>query len=222
MRKIIYCCSAALLLCALIFAKAANWKEPVTSTPSQPIETVDLVWEFGRLGQDNIASKNPSIAVQGNTIQIRKDELELIAGRRQLTNDPDAVENALKYLLRREALYNLALQANVQVTDDEVYALIEQMKEDFSNLTDYTEYADAFIEGLGMTWDEYWDTQYDLLCKEIYIDKYLQQVVFEKYGNNEFAFWDTKQRQEWEALKDQLAQDYINQDNIRYLNIPQY
>ncbi len=221
MKKIIYCCSALLLCTFIIFAVPAGAKDTMASEASQPIKVLDTMREFGRLEQDKIASKaSGTIAAQGKTIQVEKDELELIAGRRQLTNDPDATENALKHLLRREALYNLALQAGVQVSDDEVYDLIDLQKEDFSKLTDNTEFADAFLEGLGMTWDEYWDTQYDLLRKEIFIDKYLRQVALEKTGSSEMSRWDTKQRQEWSAMVDKLAQNYIKKDNIRYLNMP--
>jgi hypothetical protein len=113
---------------------------------------------FYQWGQIENSRKNSTAsedaAIVGEHFTVSADELNALIEKQKLV-DPDTAESkAEEMLIEKYSLYYQAVEADVVVSDEYVAELIEENIEIFAE-TSSEEY-DAFLEGLGMTNEEYW------------------------------------------------------------------
>ena len=93
-----------------------------------------------------------------------------------------AREEAIKYMMKREALYAEAVRNGYSVTDDEVRAYLEELKQTIAS-ADNKEDVEAVIKGFGSE-DEYWEYEFNVYKKDLPIQKYTESLKAEYENNN--------------------------------------
>ena len=94
----------------------------------------------------------------------------------------EAKEKAIQYMLKRDATYQKAISEGYTVTDDEIYAYLDQLKTTINEATNSDE-AKALIEQFDSE-DEYWQHEFEVYKVNLPIEKYLEAVKKEYIGNN--------------------------------------
>ena len=97
-------------------------------------------------------------------------------------NEEVAREEAIKYMMKREALYAEAVRNGYDVTDDEVRVYLEELKQTIAS-ADNKEDVEAVIKGFGSE-DEYWEYEFNVYKKDLPIQKYTESLKAEYENNN--------------------------------------
>ena len=74
----------------------------------------------------------------------------------------DGRECAIMIILRREILYSEALKHGYSASHEEIMDAINSFMESLRSADNFEIDFLPFLDGLGMTYEEYWETQYDL------------------------------------------------------------
>ena len=112
----------------------------------------------------------------GNSAQITEadikqgTELFVLSGM----DREQAREEAIKYVMKREALYEEAINNGYTVTDEEVRAYLEELKEAI-NSADNKEDALQVIKAFDSE-KKYWDFEFEVYKKDLPIQKYVESL----------------------------------------------
>ena len=140
-----------------------NVKEPVAEDKSQ----TEMFSEWGSILSQNIDSNNEeAVAVEFYRMQGMSEE--------------EAKEQAIAYLKERDQLYEEAVKAGYDVTDSEVEAYLEELKQTFYH-ADNSEDAMAVMEQFDSE-EDYWKYEFEVYKKDLPIIKYreAQNHIIEK------------------------------------------
>lgn len=140
-----------------------NVKEPVAEDKSQ----TEMFSEWGSILSQNIDSNNEeATAVEFYRMQGMSEE--------------EAKEQAIAYLKERDQLYEEAVKAGYDVTDSEVEAYLEELKQTFYH-ADNSEDAMAVMEQFDSE-EDYWKYEFEVYKKDLPIIKYreAQNHIIEK------------------------------------------
>ena len=125
---------------------------------------------------ENEEVEKPEIYMLGNSAQITEadikqgTELFVLSGM----DREQAKEEAIKYAMKREALYEEAINNGYTVTDEEVRAYLEELKE-VINSADNKEEALQVIKAFDSE-KEYWDFEFEVYKKDLPIQKYVESL----------------------------------------------
>jgi len=172
-----------------------------------------LFFKWGKLEKQEAISYSDSLAFQGDTIAVSKQELDLLTRRQELQGDDNSADSAKEYLLKREAMYQLALQNGCIVTDQEVADYIDSIKTSFQKAENYDDFQ-AFLDGTDMTMDEYWDSQYEVLKKELVVNQYVQPLQQALWENADVEAGTEEAQRLWREEYDRMAENYIANDHV--------
>lgn len=203
----------SLIFVVSIFPLAETVGEANTDEASE--QAVDLMKKWGQAERKIMNQKmaGNEIYAQGKTIRINRQEVDIIASRYALEGDENGEEAAYKYLVRREALHQIAIKNGYTVSQQEAQEYVNGIKEDFESMSDTI--FSAYLEGMGMSVSDYWDSQYEILKNELLTDKYLK-VEKEKYAKaHKIVEWTPEEWAGWQKFLDNLAQQYINSDDVK-------
>lgn len=178
-------------------------------------DTNSLFFKWGELEKQGAVaySDSTSLAFQGDTIAVSKQELDLLTRRHELQGDDNSADLAKDYLLKREAMYQIALQNGCTVTDQEVADYIDSIKTSFQKAENYDDFQ-AFLDGADMTIDEYWDSQYEVLKKELVVNQYVQPLQQALWENANIEAGTEEAQQLWQEEYDRIAENYIANDHV--------
>lgn len=140
-----------------------NVKEPVTEDKSQ----TEMLSEWGSILSQNIDLDNEEAAA-----------IEFY--RMQGMSEEEAKEQAITYLNEREQLYEEAVKAGYDVTDSEVEAYLEELKQTLYR-ADNSEDVMAVMEQFDSE-EDYWKYEFEVYKKDLPIIKYreAQNHIIEK------------------------------------------
>lgn len=125
---------------------------------------------------ENKEVEKSEIYMLGNSAQITEadikqgTELFVLSGM----DREQAREEAIKYAMKREALYEEAINNGYTVTDEEVRAYLEELKE-VINSADNKEDALQVIKAFNSE-KEYWDFEFEVYKKDLPIQKYVESL----------------------------------------------
>ena len=125
---------------------------------------------------ENEEVEKTEIYMQGNSAQITEadikqgTELFVLSGM----DREQAKEEAIKYAMKREALYEEAINNGYTVTDEEVRAYLEELKE-VINSADNKEDALQVIKAFDSE-KKYWDFEFEVYKKDLPIQKYVESL----------------------------------------------
>ena len=135
---------------------------------------------------ENRNVKESDIYTEGNSATITEADIRqgtdfyVLSGM----NEEAAREEAIKYMMKREALYAEAVRNGYSVTDDEVRAYLEELKQTIAS-ADNKEDVEAVIKGFGSE-DEYWEYEFNVYKTDLPIQKYTKSLKVE-YENNDIS-----------------------------------
>ena len=140
-----------------------NVKEPVAEDKSQ----TEMFSEWGSILSQNIDSNNEEAAA-----------VEFY--RMQGMSEEEAKEQAIAYLKERDQLYEEAVKAGYDVTDSEVEAYLEELKQTLYH-ADNSEDVMAVMEQFDSE-EDYWKYEFEVYKKDLPIIKYreAQNHIIEK------------------------------------------
>lgn len=140
-----------------------NIKEPVAEDKSQ----TEMFSEWGSILSQNIDSNNEEAAA-----------VEFY--RMQGMSEEKAKEQAIAYLKERDQLYEEAVKAGYDVTDSEVEAYLEELKQTLYH-ADNSEDVMAVMEQFDSE-EDYWKYEFEVYKKDLPIIKYreAQNHIIEK------------------------------------------
>lgn len=224
--KPLACYFSLMLLAVLFFHASASPKNslfyqlrvlPAEDLSSQPsaIPMEGLSRQMGALEKSAQASGTQQVAFQGDTIVVDAEELRVLTEKKKLIGKTNAEELAVQSLLKREALYQLAVAAGYKAADEDVLAKIAQMKAVYENPdTMGREDITAWAEGAGMTPDEYLNSLYDQYKKELTTNLYTAPI-YEAYAEERgIVQWSYAEYEPWQEYLLQIANKYIAQDHV--------
>lgn len=181
----------------------------------------DPFFKWGQLehGHQNEANTmaEPVPAITGEHFVINSDELDFLIEKQNLIDPNTAEAVAAETLIRKYSLYYQAEIAGVIVSDDYVDAVIDENIQIFSE-TSSDEY-DAFLEGIEMTNEEYWNscaeeikiTESIAAWKALQYDQFLAENGYDLTPPDDLAA-------QWETYYNQLESNIIEQENVQYHN----
>ena len=144
---------------------------------------VEAAYEmYGRNLKKDYDSDEMSVYFKGKTAVITKKDLEMSIDNLVLSGlkEENAIKEAVKLTMEREALYEEAVTEGFNVTDDEIKAYLEELK-GMMDKADNKAQVEAIIKGFGSE-GKYWDFEFSIYKKDLPIIKY--QEALEKQYND--------------------------------------
>ena len=137
---------------------------------------------YGQNLRNDYDSDEMSVYFKGKTAVITKKDLEMSVDNLVLSGlkEENAIKEAVKLTMEREALYEEAVTEGFNVTDDEIKAYLEELK-GMMDKADNKAQVEAIIKGFGSE-GKYWDFEFNIYKKDLPIIKY--QEALEKQYND--------------------------------------
>ena len=174
--------------------------------------------DWGKTLKEYSANKTvnePEIYAKGNSAVVTEKEIQQATDFYVLSGmDKDAArEKAINYVMEREALYAEAIRNGYSVTDDEVRAYLEELKETI-NTADNKEDADAVIKSFGSE-QEYWDYEFTVYQKNLPIQKYVDSLKAQYEAKSKLARGSAELVNDFNSYYENYKQDLVNEENYQ-------
>ncbi|MCL2754408.1 MAG: hypothetical protein FWD35_01665 [Oscillospiraceae bacterium] len=180
----------------------------------------------GQIESDTLvnSSKAGQVYIEGDNFSINRSEVDKIEEQFKAMGITDGRERAVQSLLRREVLYAEASRLGFCADEHEIRNVIDTNIETMEASVNFEEVVLPFLEGAGMSLAEYWESQYDIVRKELMISKYydsLRATFFVENGYVDNAesgklFQEiTLFEEEWQICFEELIVKLIENGNIR-------
>jgi len=146
---------------------------------------VEAAYEmYGRNLKKDYDSDEMTVYFKGKTAEITKKDLEMSIDNLVLSGlkEENAIKEAVKLTMEREALYEEAVAEGFNVTDDEIKAYLEELK-GMMDKADNKAQVDAIIKGFGSE-EKYWDFEFGIYKKDLPIIKY-QKALEAQYNDKD-------------------------------------
>ena len=146
---------------------------------------VEAAYEmYGRNLKKDYDSDEMSVYFNGKTAVITKKDLEMSIDNLVLSGlkEENAIKEAVKLTMEREALYEEAVTEGFNVTDGEIKDYFEELKGTMDK-ADNKAQVDAIIKGFGSE-EKYWDFEFGIYKKDLPIIKY-QKALEAQYNDKD-------------------------------------
>lgn len=214
-RRLIILLIVALLLVTSAIAAVAL---------SSPGSVSEILYQAGLIDRELLNSgtksfESDAIMAKGEHISISRLEAETIAQKHALTGS-GGLDEAVEYLVQRETLYYHAQQSGLDASEQEVRDLIDVQKKSSKEAVNYSDF-EQYLNGLGMTADEYWDSQFENLKKGLVISKYLDHeysIFAQSNGLGDIDISSSEGHALRNSFKEDLSKKIIKAENIKYID----
>lgn len=186
-----------------------------SSANETSVDPLDLMKQMGQAERKIMDQKTSGgeLYAKGKTIRINRQEVEMIKLRYDLEGASDGEQKAYQYLVRREALLQLALKNGYTVSLSEAQEYVDRQKEAMEGHSDPA--FSAYLDGIGMSVSEYWDSQYEVLKNELLTGKYLNAVKSQYIKEHHCIGWEEEEQTGWRNYLDDMAREYIDGDDVK-------
>ena len=174
----------------------------------------DLMRKLGQIEREGLDARRNScqednIYMRGDDFIIYESDIAVIDNRYRLNDIEDGRERAIRFLLREAILYSEASKRGYYADDQEVRDMINRQIEDVRAAENLDEFY-WFLEPLEMTIEEYWESQYDTIRKNIVRNKFLEpkRAAFR-------AVNDGSAEDDWFAYLDKFVEQSIEARNLQ-------
>ena len=203
--------------CSILLAVALVRSE----VRAQRQSSVDIYRQNGELLNPNHPYPNPENIVmraKDFTISNRKFQQDVESFMLSGYSREEATQKTKELLAEKYAMYHDALKHGFQGRRDVVLAGMEQTKADIETASNGEDY-EAFLEGIGMTSEEYWESQMDsmMMYDAIYCYKESLKAEFVSTSVSPSATPEEAQQQ-WEAYYQTCVERAIADQEIEVLN----
>ena len=146
---------------------------------------VEAAYEmYGRNLKKDYDSDEMTVYFKGKTAEITKKDLEMSIDNLVLSGlkEENAIKEAVKLSMEREALYEEAVTEGFNVTDNEIKDYFEELKGTMDKAENKVQ-VDAIIKGFGSE-EKYWDFEFGIYKKDLPIIKY-QEALETQYNDKD-------------------------------------
>jgi hypothetical protein len=146
---------------------------------------VEAAYEmYGRNLKKDYDSDEMTVYFKGKTAEITKKDLEMSIDNLVLSGlkEENAIKEAIKLSMEREALYEEAVTEGFNVTDGEIKDYFEELK-GMMDKADNKAQVEAIIKGFGSE-EKYWDFEFSIYKKDLPIIKY-QKALETQYNDKD-------------------------------------
>ena len=146
---------------------------------------VEAAYEmYGRNLKKDYDSDEMSVYFKGKTAVITKKDLEMSIDNLVLSGlkEENAIKEAVKLTMDREAVYEEAVAEGFNVTDDEIKDYVEELRGTMDKAENKVQ-VDAIIKGFGSE-EKYWDFEFGIYKKDLPIIKY-QKALETQYNDKD-------------------------------------
>lgn len=143
--------------------------------------------EAGR--NEAVAAGEDYVVAKGKNIQVFNSDVQQIMYQYDYWETGGTYSDAVNAIAEKAVVAYYAEKSGVTVSDAEVRQYVDLQKSASEGAMNYGEFAD-FVKGIGMTADEYWDAQYNILRMELFAGKF-----------DEYADKSTEQKMEYASAK---------------------
>lgn len=223
-----------IILLFLIYASNSNtstMKLKDTDTLTQ-IAMLDKKYFFNSKNPDYLNTKK-AIAVKGNDFTIYNDEVEYFTQRAILLGASDRIEARnyeLQYLIRREVLFFKAKKCGFLAKNAEVNKYLKKQADVFERSSNSDDFS-TYFNTIGLTYDEYWQMQFDTIKKDITITNYLTSIRKKLAKDNKLKYYSLdyvadlscvdieykKFEELWKLKYEELLRQLTEEEHIRVL-----
>ena len=209
-------------------AEPLQQDRPIQETEAETAETENvtvmedrsnLFYKLGQIEREYLysISKNDvnDVFVDSPDFIIYESEITEIDERNKLSGIKGGREHAIRYLLRREILYNEALNQGFTAGHEEVTNMIKLQLESARSAVNYESDFLPFLSGLGMTDEEYFELQYDVYRKDIAIDKYYS-VQHELISAENRSAAQEEIETMLQSYLQKLVEDYLEANSLQW------
>ena len=123
----------------------------------------------------------------------------------------DAIETAEKILLEKFALYNAAKNAGCIVADKDVLSVIQSTKDGLNQAVNKQDYYD-YLEGIGLSEEDYWKSQFENVKIYESIALYRQSILTEYIESRAESDFD---EDAWNSYWNTLVSDAISSEHVQ-------
>lgn len=158
-----------------------------------------------------VASSDKKLAEVGKNIAITEAEINQYTVFYELQGEENPEEKALSYAKERNALYVKAMENGYDVTDEEVYAYLDELKAMLQKDNNQEMYQSA-MEGF-LSEDDYWAYEFAVYKVDLPIQKYnaaMKETYREKSNLSEEEF-----EKAWSEEFEQMKEEAVREQNFR-------
>lgn len=196
-----------------------EYLEYVDASQNEKNDDISIYYSEEGKAEELLAELNEeNIFEVGNNIIITNDEISQYEEFYELSDSDDPKQDAIDYAEKRNALYVAALENGFDVTDEEIYAYLEELKQTLkATLPDekYQEIISNFESE-----EEYWSYEYDVYKVDLPIQNYVASLE-EDYKSQNVKIEDEIEldqawSEEYESIKESLVeqQDYTAVEDL--------
>lgn len=173
--------------------------------------------------EDDIYARGKNTIITNSEIEQAK-EFYMISG----LDEEEALAQSIEYVTEREALYQAAIQSGYSVTDEEVWAYLDELKE-FITEADNKEDVMAVINQFDSEQD-YWDYEFSVYQKDLPIQNYvadLEKEYMQASTNSDYKAntnsissdsIDTSEIEEnWQASYEELKKELVEDEEFEII-----
>ena len=164
---------------------------------------------YGSVGIKNIVKGSEEIVLEGVSFSVSAGQLwetaqtEIWAG----VSEEEAYAHAEKALIEKYAMYHKATANGIVPDEEAMRAEVELNREVSKTASNYEDFQ-SFLDYLGMTHDEYWDSQYTNFLEYDVIEKFKQKLKSEFISNG-------KSEEDWESYYSALIAETVKKEKIK-------
>lgn len=184
----------------------------------------NLFYQMGLLQKEKItgsripdAFEETEYKITANNFKISIEDFNYTVKELQLAGmeAEKAEEQAAKLLIEKYAVYNAAVAANCIAGDEAVRAVIEDTKAGIERASNKADFYD-FLSGVGMTADEYWESQFNNVKIYESIDLYKEQCYqsFLQKASEADSRSDVAE-DKWDQYWDNIVAELISSENVQ-------
>lgn len=168
-------------------------------------------YEYGSVDIKNIVKSSEKIVLDGVSFSVSAGQLwetaqtEIWAG----VSEEEAYAHAEKALIEKYAMYYKATANGIVPDEEAMRAEVELNREVSKTASNYEDFR-SFLAYLGMTHDEYWDSQYTNFLEYDVINQFKQKLKNEFVGSG-------KNESDWESYYSAYVADAVKNERIRVI-----
>ncbi len=172
--------------------------------------------ELGKKHQQTEAEDTSETAIQGESFSITTVEYNNLVEDYVFSGNDEATsqKRALEILIEKYTMFNLAKEKGYVVDDAYLDDLIKTQKEDISKADNASDFYD-YLDGRGMTEDEYWQSEYENLRMWESIGAYKQALQEQYLKDNQCALTDEGVSEKWDAYYDDIVVKAVKDENVK-------
>lgn len=208
-KWIILCLAFVAVVCSTILAAAESSR-------------VGLYSRWGKILKDasvkEMSVSESDININSNVISVSSANIQQAKEFYVLTgiSESEAETKAIDYMKKREAMYVDALRHGYDVTDQEIWEYLDELKQTMEKSENKAE-IEALISSFG-TLEEYWQYEFTVYEKNLPIQNYVEDMEAQFKNQTETTYsLDGAYEEEWDQYFENYKNRLVQENSFRII-----